>query len=124
MRVLRWTTLRWAAMVLALTAGYFATPRAASAAALPTAGLAATGASDANALVSDVRWRRHGGWHRGRHYGRHHGWRRAYYRPRHYYRSRYYRPRYYHSRRFYGPRVVCRVRYTAWGPRRVCFRRF
>jgi hypothetical protein len=51
------------------------------------------------------------------------------YRPRHYtyrrvYRPRraYYRPRYY-SPRYYRPRVVCRVRYTAWGPRRVCYRR-
>jgi hypothetical protein len=43
------------------------------------------------------------------------------YRPRHYTYRRVYRPRY--SPRYYRPRVVCRVRYTAWGPRRVCYRR-
>jgi hypothetical protein len=43
---------------------------------------------------------------------------RPYYAPRRAYRPyRYYRPRY------YRPRVVCRVRYTPWGPRRVCYRR-
>lgn len=101
MRVLRWATL-----VIAIAAGYLAAPDRAVAAPMPIAGLATTG-SDTNALLSEVRWRRHGGWHRGRH------WRRGFYRPRPFY-----------GRRFYRPRVVCRVRYTAWGPRRVCFRRF
>jgi hypothetical protein len=110
--------LRWAALVLAIAAGYLVTPRPATAAALPTAGLAATGTSAANPLVADVQYRRHRGWHRG-------GWhRRAYYGPRRHWRRGYYRPRpAYYGRRFYGPRVVCRVRHTAWGPRRVCFRR-
>ena len=48
---------------------------------------------------------------------RHYTYRRAYRPSRVYYRPRYYAPRY------YRPRVVCRVRYTAWGPRRVCYRR-
>jgi hypothetical protein len=43
---------------------------------------------------------------------------RPYYTPRRAYRRGYYRPRY------YRPRVVCRIRYTRWGPRRVCFRRW
>jgi hypothetical protein len=47
---------------------------------------------------------------------------RRYYAPRRAYR-RVYRPRRYYAPRYYRPRVVCRVRYTAWGPRRVCFRR-
>jgi hypothetical protein len=44
------------------------------------------------------------------------------------YRHRYYAPRRYRPYRsfrrpYYRPRVVCRVRYTPWGPRRVCYRR-
>jgi hypothetical protein len=34
------------------------------------------------------------------------------------YRRSYYRPYY------YRPRFVCRIRYTYWGPRRVCWRRW
>jgi hypothetical protein len=41
--------------------------------------------------------------------------------PRHRYRSRGYG--YGYGRPYYRPRVVCRIRYTPWGPRRVCFRR-
>ena len=111
--------LRWAALVLAIAAGYLATPHRAVAAALPTAGLAAT--APESALVSEVRWRRHGGWHR-RTWHRRTWHRRAYHHRRHWRRG-FYRPRTHYARRFYGPRVVCRVRYTAWGPRRVCFRR-
>jgi len=43
---------------------------------------------------------------------------RRYYAPRRAYRRGYYRPPY------YRPRLVCRIRYTRWGPRRVCFRRW
>ena len=50
-------------------------------------------------------------------------YRRRYYRPR-YYRPRYYRPRPYYRPYYARPRVVCRVRYTAYGPRRVCWRRW
>jgi hypothetical protein len=45
-------------------------------------------------------------------------YRRYRYAPRRVYRRGYYRPRY------FRPRVVCRIRYTRWGPRRVCFRRW
>lgn len=48
---------------------------------------------------------------------------RRYYRPR-YYRPRYYRPRPYYRPYVARPRVVCSVRYTAYGPRRVCYRRY
>ena len=51
-------------------------------------------------------------------------YRRRYYRPRPYYRPRYYRPRPYYRPYYARPRVVCRVRYTAYGPRRVCYRRY
>jgi hypothetical protein len=30
----------------------------------------------------------------------------------------------YYGRSYYRPRVVCRIRYTPWGPRRICFRRY
>lgn len=44
------------------------------------------------------------------------------YGARGYYGRRYYgRP--YYARPYFRPRVVCRIRYTPWGPRRVCFRR-
>ncbi len=49
---------------------------------------------------------------------------RRYYRPRPYYRPRYYRPRPYYRPYYARPRVVCSVRYTAYGPRRVCYRRY
>ena len=46
--------------------------------------------------------------------------------PRYRYRPRGYgygygRP--YYARPYYRPRVVCRIRYTPYGPRQVCFRR-
>ena len=44
--------------------------------------------------------------------------------PRYRYRPRGYgygRP--YYGRPYYRPRVVCRIRYTPYGPRQVCFRR-
>jgi hypothetical protein len=56
-------------------------------------------------------------------------YRRGYYR-RGYYRRGYYRRPYYRRYGYYGYRrpyyggVVCRVRYTYYGPRRVCFRRW
>jgi hypothetical protein len=31
---------------------------------------------------------------------------------------------YYYRRRVYRPVVVCRTRYTYYGPRRVCYRRY
>jgi hypothetical protein len=31
---------------------------------------------------------------------------------------------YYYRRRYYRPRYYCRIRYTYYGPRRVCFRRY
>ena len=46
--------------------------------------------------------------------------------PRYRYRPRGYTYGYgrpYYARPYYRPRVVCRIRYTPWGPRRVCFRR-
>lgn len=43
--------------------------------------------------------------------------------PRNRYRSRGYYGRPYYARPYFRPRVVCRIRYTPWGPRRVCFRR-
>jgi hypothetical protein len=43
--------------------------------------------------------------------------------PRYRYGSRGYYGRPYYGRPYYRPRVVCRIRYTPWGPRRVCFRR-
>ena len=39
--------------------------------------------------------------------------------PRHRYRPRGYG----YGRPYYRPRVVCQIRYTPYGPRRVCFRR-
>jgi hypothetical protein len=56
----------------------------------------------------------------------HHYRHRAYYR-RYHYRPRraYYRPVYYRPVRYiHRPRVVCRWRATAYGMRRVCFRRW
>ncbi len=47
-------------------------------------------------------------------------YRRRYYRPHRVYRRPYYRNYGYYR----GPRVVCRVRYTYYGPRRVCTRRW
>ena len=61
--------------------------------------------------------------HRG--YRRYYAPRRVYYRPRRVYRPyRVYRPARYYRPRYYRPRVVCRVRYTHWGARRVCYRRY
>ena len=43
--------------------------------------------------------------------------------PRNRYGSRGYYGRPYYGRPYYRPRVVCRIRYTPYGPRQVCFRR-
>lgn len=77
------------------------------------------------ALGSAVETVQYGYYGPRRHYRPRHHWgpRRYYGRPYGYYRPRYYRPRYY-APRYYRPRVVCRTRYTQWGPRRVCFRRY
>jgi hypothetical protein len=45
------------------------------------------------------------------------------YRPRGYGYGRPYYGRPYYARPYYRPRVVCRIRYTPYGPRQVCFRR-
>lgn len=45
------------------------------------------------------------------------------YRPRGYGYGRPYYGRPYYGRPYYRPRVVCQIRYTPYGPRRVCFRR-
>jgi hypothetical protein len=55
-------------------------------------------------------------------YMRYHRGYRRYYAPRRSYR-RVYRPYRAYRPRYYRPRVVCRVRYGAYGPRRVCYRR-
>jgi hypothetical protein len=50
-------------------------------------------------------------------------YRRPYYYRPYYYRPYFHRP-YYYRPHYYRPRFVCRIRYTHWGPRRVCWRRW
>ncbi len=100
--------LRLAAMIVGIMGAAIGLS-AQKASATPLAGSlpAATAAAGDNALVSNVYYRR------------------AYYYRRPIYYRRYYRPRrLYYYPRYYRPRFVCRIRYTYWGPRRVCFRRW
>jgi hypothetical protein len=99
--------LKTAALVAALAAGSLGLASAPASATPIGAGSSAAlaGAVDGG-LVTAVQW----GHGRG-HYG---------YRP-HYRGYGYGRP--YYGRPYYRARVVCRIRYTPWGPRRVCFRR-
>ena len=82
--------------------------------------LPAAASTGDNSLVAGVQF--------GPGYG--YGYGRRFYRPRYYYpRRAYYAPRFYRPRRAYypyryRPRIVCRIRYTYYGPRRVCFRRY
>jgi hypothetical protein len=102
--------LRLAAMVFAVVGGYLALPGAASAA--PVGAGALPLAQAETPLVEQVQWghRRHwGGYGHRRHWGGY-GYRRHWG----------YRPVY----GWGGPRLVCRLRYTPWGPRRVCWRRW
>ena len=105
---------RLAALAFAIVGGSLAVSAGSVSATPLSAGSLGTSAAQASeGLIAQVQWG-----HRGyRHYRpvRRYG----YYRPV----RRYYRP--YRHYRHYGfrPRVVCRVRFTPWGPRRVCFRR-
>ncbi len=114
---------RLAALVFAIVGGSLAVSAGSVSATPLSAGSLGTGAAQAgDGLIAHVQWG-----HRGyRHYRpvRRYGYYRpvrryGYYRPM----RRYYRP--YRHYRPYGfrPRVVCRMRFTPWGPRRVCFRR-
>ena len=91
--------------------GLLSGPAPAKAASVPAGAALSAAAPAAAAPVEPVQYRRY--------YGP-----RGYYgRPR--YARPYYRPRpYYYGRPAYRSRVVCRVRYTAYGPRRVCTRRW
>ena len=120
--------LRMAAMALAVMGGYLGFSGGSVSATPLSAGSLGSGAAAAESpLVEQVQWR-----YRRRYYRPVRFYRPARYRAARYYRPvRYYRParRYYRPYRSYRPyrfrsRVVCRVRYTAYGPRRVCFRRF
>lgn len=94
--------LRLLAMIVAIVGGYLALSGAAAVAAPLVAGSAAATASD-NAIVAKA-------YHRY--------WHRPY---RAYWPYRRFRPVYVYPRR---PRVICRIRYTPWGQRRVCVRRW
>jgi hypothetical protein len=96
--------LKTAALVAALAAGSLGLASApASATPIGAGSSAAVAGAVDGGLVTAVQWG----------YGRpHYGYRRHYgYRP-------------YYGRPYYRPPVVCRIRYTPWGPRRVCFRRY
>jgi hypothetical protein len=117
MRIIRVLAVAGAALAGSLS-------MAAPAAAAP-AHQEALAAAASPALGTAYMRRGRGGYYRGASYGgrRYYGGGR-YYGGRRYYGARYYRPvRYYRPARYYRP-VVCRVRYTAWGPRRVCYRRY
>jgi hypothetical protein len=94
--------LRLLTMIVAIMGGYLALSAATARATPLVAGSAARIASD-NGIIAKAY---HRYWHRPY---------RAY-RP-----YRRFRPVYVYPRR---PRVVCRIRYTPWGPRRVCVRRW
>ena len=105
---------RLAARVFAIVGGSLAFSAGSVSATPLSAGSLGTGeARAAENLIAKAQWGHRGYRHYRpvRRYG-HYLPRRRSYRP-----YRHYRP--------YGfrPRVVCRVRYTPWGPRRVCFRR-
>lgn len=106
--------LRLATMVLAIMGGYLGFANGSASATPLGAGSLATGAAQSeNSLATYVQY---GG-----------GYGRRYYRPgRRIYRPyRGYRPyrRAFRPYRGFRPRVVCRVRITPFGPRRVCVRR-
>jgi hypothetical protein len=105
--------LRMAAMALAIVGGYLASPNLASAAPIGAGALLLT-QSVGNPLVDKAQY----------FYVRRRPYRpyRHYYRPYRYYRPYVYRRPIYRPYGYYRPRVVCRIRYTAWGPRRVCWR--
>ncbi len=96
--------LKVAAMVLAIGGGCLGLSGGSASATPLGAGALPVAQEGVNPLVTKVYHRR---WHRP-----HRGYRRVY------------RPRRFYGRPFYRPRVVCRVRYTRWGPRRVCVRRW
>jgi hypothetical protein len=96
--------VRLLAMIGAIMGGYLVMSGSPASAAPVMSGVVATQSATPEAYM--------------RHRGYHHGYRR-YYAPRRVYHRRVYRPYGF----YYRPRVVCRWRYTAWGPRRVCFRR-
>jgi hypothetical protein len=99
----------WAAAA-ALLGAALTLSGAASAAPVTAGGLASGTASE---LVETVQWGPGWGYGGRGYYGHRRGYHRGFYGPRPYY-----------GRRHYRPRVVCRVRYTPWGPREVCRRRF
>lgn len=102
--------LKVAAMALGIIGGYLGLSGAPATAAPFNSG-AMPLAQVETPLVAKAQW--------GYGYGR-----RGYYRPYRAYRPyRVYRPYRAYRPLYYRPRIVCRVRYTAWGPRRVCFRR-
>ena len=107
--------LRLAAMVLAILGGYLALPGGSASAAPIGAGALPLAQEAGNPLVEQAGWRR-------RHFYRpyYRPYRYGYYRP---YR-RYWGPRYVVRPVYWGPRLACRWRYTPWGPRRVCWRRW
>ncbi len=101
--------VRLAALAAAVLGGFLAISGPASA--TPLAGALPAGEAVGSPLVQKTQYYYVGPRRRYRPYG--------YYRPyRRVYRPYYYRPI------VRGPRVVCRIRYTAWGPRRVCWRRW
>src|SRR3954451_18214390 len=101
--------LRTAALVAAMVGGSLALASApASAAPMPASSAPAVAGSVDNGLLTEVQ----PGFSR-RHYGYGYGHRRyGYGGPR------------WRGYRGGGPRLGCRIRSTAWGPRRVCFRRW
>jgi hypothetical protein len=99
--------LKYLALVGLVMGGYLAVPGAPASAAPLGSGLPITTAASGPAEAY-MQWRRY---------------RPRYYAPRRAYR-RYYRPYRYYRPRYYRPRVVCRIRYSRWGPRRVCYRRW
>jgi hypothetical protein len=102
--------LRTAALVAAMVGGSLALAGApASAAPMPASSAPAVAGTMDDGLVTQVQ----SGFSRHRGHGYGYGYRRG---PRWGYGG----PRY----GWGGPRLVCRIRYTPWGPRRVCFRRW
>jgi hypothetical protein len=102
--------LKTAALVAAMAAGALGLASApASATPIGAASSGAVAGALDDGLITEVqqgftpRYRHRGYGYRGYGYGR------PYYRPRVW---------------GYRPPVVCRIRYTPWGPRRVCFRRY
>lgn len=98
--------VRILAVIGAIVGGYWTLSSAPASAAALGSGASAQAAVPGAAPEAYMQYRRS-----RRHYVPYRAYRRVY-RPYRYYRPGYYRPR-----------VVCRVRYTPWGPRRVCFRR-